>query len=315
MKKARLFMVSLLLLTFLVSLPSFATSSKIMVAGDKALHIIDSDSFKVLKTVPLGSPATGIGVLPEGTTAYISHSNGLVSVFDTVKGKFIRKLKVGESCADVVSSYTGKYIIVTDINAKNKVALIDTATEKSKGIAVVGAKPDKAAFSLDDSLVFVINTASRSVSVLDVNKRAVRGSIPVGSNPVDIAVSPDNTIAVIPCFSSDNAYIIKIKDLKALGMIEGLAKPCGIAFDPMGKNIFISNYGRKSIQTFKANNFKALKEVILPQNPCQLLMSGDGNKLFVVLNGGRLLSLDVNKFKVHGLLELKDKINALILAK
>jgi YVTN family beta-propeller protein len=315
MKRKTLLMVSLIMIALWVCLPAFAAGSKILVAGDKALHIIDLSSFKVLKTLPLGSPATGVCVLPEGTTAYISHNNGLVSVFDMNKEKFVRKLKVGNSCADVVCSYTGKDILVTDINARNKVAFVDTTNEVSKGVAVVGANPRKAAFSLDDSYAFVNNSGSRSVSVLDMTKRAVLGNIPLGSNPIDIAICPDNSIAVIPCFGSNNAYIIKIRGLKALGMIEGLSKPSGVTFDPMGKYIYISNYGRKSIQIFKAQNFKAMQEIFLSQSPSQLLMSNDGNKLFVVMERGKLLSLNVDKFKVHGLLELKDKINALTLVK
>jgi DNA-binding beta-propeller fold protein YncE len=315
MRKIRILVVSLMLLAFLVSLPAFAAGSRIMVAGDRTIHVIDLKSFKVISTIPLGYPASAIGVLPEGTTAYVAHNNGLVSVLDTERGKFTKQLKVGTNCAYVVSTYRGNEILVTNIDGKNEVALIDTMTDKSKGVIDVGVTPKKAALTMDDSLAFINNTSSRSVSVLRLSDHKVLGEIPVGSNPRDIAVCPDNSIVVVPCFGSNNAYILQVKGLKALGMIEGLDKPCGVAFDPLGKYIYIANYGRKSIQIFKANNFKALKEIGLGQNPCQILMSNDGNKLFVALEGGKLLSLDINKYKVQGFLDLKDKINDLVIVK
>jgi len=137
------------------------------------------------------------------------------------------------------------------------VSVIDTAAWSVVATVPVGTFPVRAAFSVDDSLLFVTNTTDGTVSVMEVAgaASAVVDSIAVGTQPFEMAVHP------------------------------------------AGSSLYVANYGGKSIAVVDLATNLVAATIPLPQTggggePMGLAVSADGGLLYVACNGADIHLVD-----------------------
>jgi len=155
------------------------------------IKVIDTATDTVTATLPLRAAPAEIAFSPDGSTAYVTTSAGLVTystATDRVTG-FVRGL--GDPHGIVVSP-DGSTLYVTS-TLGNQVDAISTKTDRVTGTIAVGDLPWGLALSSDGSTLYVANPDSDSVSVISTSSDTVTDTIPLTGGPDTLALTPDGS--------------------------------------------------------------------------------------------------------------------------
>lgn len=140
--------------------------------------------------------------------------------------------------------------LVTCNSFDNNISLVDTASWTEVARVPVGAFPVRAAFSSDDSMVYVSNAYAGTVSVVDNSGAvsAVTDTFSVGSNPFELTVAPDGSKLFVGDVSAAGEAQIDIIDLRSPVPIVTNTIPLqdvlmGLHVDPAGRRLYAAAGG------------------------------------------------------------------------
>src|SRR2546422_84433 len=123
--------------------------------NDNTVSVIDTDTNRVMATVPVGSFPNGVAGTPDGARVYVANQgDGTVSVIDTAR--------------------------------------IDTASNGVETVTV-GGGPVGVAVTPDGAHVYVGNFSGSTVSVIDTATNGVIKTVTVGQSPEGVAGTPPGT--------------------------------------------------------------------------------------------------------------------------
>ncbi len=142
------------------------------VSGD--LTVIDSASYKVITTVPLGKRPRGIHASPDRQTVYIA-----------VSGSPIAGPGVDEST------------LPPPDRSADGIAVFDVKQNKVVRIIHAGADPENFDVSKDGTQIYVSNEDTAEVSIVDVASGTVVKSFKMGEQPEGVKVTPDGKLVYV----------------------------------------------------------------------------------------------------------------------
>jgi YVTN family beta-propeller protein len=170
------------------------------VSGD--MTVIDSATYNVIATVPLGKRPRGIHASPDRKTIYVALSGSPIAgpgvdestlpppdksadgigVFDVAQNKVVRVIKGGSDPEnfDVSKDGTQLYISNEDDSAVSVVDIASGAVVKS---AKVGGQPEGVKVTPDGKLVYVTSEETGTISVLDPVAGKILKTFKVGHRP------------------------------------------------------------------------------------------------------------------------------------
>ena len=135
---------------------------------DNTVSVIDTDSNKVVATIPVGDNPSGVATTADGTHAYVTNSDfGNVSVIDTASNTVVDTIPVGGGFPTGVATTPD------------------------------GIHPPEGGDRRHQPLAYVTNQVDDIVSVIDTASNTVVATIPVGDNPNGVAFTPDGTRAYV----------------------------------------------------------------------------------------------------------------------
>ena len=185
-----------------------ATFGYVVNADDNTVSVIDTDSNKVVATIPVGGFPDAVATTPNGTHAYVTNAfDSTVSVIDTASNQVVATLPVGVAPNGVAitpkrnHSYDDDdhghqpFAYVTN-GADNTVSVVDTASNTVVATIPVGHEPFGVAITSDGTRVYVTNQLDDSVSVIDTSSNTVVDTIsefPEFVFPTGVAITPDGT--------------------------------------------------------------------------------------------------------------------------
>ena len=239
--------------------------------GVQSLQLVDTDTNKVVQTLPFASPESlyiGLAWSPDGKTAYASAAaNSKIRVLSFANGKLGEAepimlptktpegVKVTLFPAGLDVTPDGKKLVVAD-QLGNAVTVADTATGLSRTVAA-GHRPVWVTLSKDGRTAYVSNQGGDSVDVVDVSAPApvVTGQIKVGLHPNKSVLSPDGKTLYVANGDADSVSQI---DLAAAKVARTLSlrpyrnapvgsNPTGLALDGEGKQLFVTNSGNNDV--------------------------------------------------------------------
>lgn len=178
-----------------------------------------------------------IGVAGAAPNAYVTHSDGTISVTDVATNAITNTLSPGLSnpCGIALTS-DGSKAYVTNYG-RGTVTVLDTATGEAIGTTRVGATPYAIAITPDEKKIYVTQESSGTVSVIDTVTNSIIATVTgVGPNPYGIAITPDGKKAYVTDLNSGTAKIVDTSTETVVGTVEGIGPlPRGIAIAPDGK--------------------------------------------------------------------------------
>jgi YVTN family beta-propeller protein len=178
------------------------------VSGD--MTIIDSGTYKVMATVPLGKRPRGIHASPDHKTIYIAlsgspiggpgvdestlppadHKYDGIGIFDVAQNKLVKVIPAGNDPENFDVSKDGKQIYVSNED-DSAVSIIDVDAGKVIASLKMGAQPEGVQVTPNGKQVYVTSEEDGSISVLDPAAQKIVATFKVGHRPRNVAFMPD----------------------------------------------------------------------------------------------------------------------------
>lgn len=249
----------------------------------KRLDLFDTQTQKIVRSIPLPDRPTGLACSLNGGTAYVvtGEGEGTLNVLDLKSGKILLEIPVGHGPMEPVISPDGKTLYVCN-RFDNAIGIVDLTQNKQVRSVPVIREPVAEALTPDGHLLFVANhlpdgpataeSVEAAVSVIDTEKGEVIKNIRLmnGSEGLrGICISPDGSHAYVTHLvaryqvpptqlergwaNTDAFSVIRIADLKLLHTVlldnvsQGFANPWGVAVSADGRWLCVDSAGTNEL--------------------------------------------------------------------
>jgi YVTN family beta-propeller protein len=169
---------------------------------NNALYVIDTESKKVISSIPLGGEGYTCILSPDHKTLYATcWGCDKVIAFNTDSQMIPEKIAVGDNPNDMCITKNGQFLFVANAN-DNSVSVIDTRQMKVVETLNSALYPDSpsgsttngVALSFDEKTLYVANADNNCLAVFDVSvpgSSKGKGFIPAGWYPSGVRVAKD----------------------------------------------------------------------------------------------------------------------------
>ena len=233
--------------------------SKVYVAlgDDDAIGVVDTQTMKLVKTIPAGSDPEAFDIHPNGRIYLSNEDAGKASVLNPETGKIEAEIEVGIEPEGVAVTPDGKKVMVTS-ESTNMVHVISVPEHEIVANILVGARPREVAFSEDGRYGYVTCEVGGEVVKFDVETN-------------------------------------KIVQRKKLRREIRLVKPKGIRRGPDGR-FWVATGRGDSVAVLNADTLALEKQIPVGRRVWGMAFSGDGKQLYVTNSlDGTLSLIDVAK--------------------
>src|SRR5229473_2812131 len=195
-----------------------------------SVSVIDTATYSVVATIPVGQYPAGVAITPNGAFAYVANFNSNnVSVINTATNSVTATVTVGTNPLGVAIAPNGAFAYVTNWTS-NSISVISTATNTVAATVAVGSPAWGVAITPNGAFAYVTNACDSTVSVINTATNAVVATVGVGGQPENVAITPDGFFAYTSNFMMGNLSVI---DTATNGVVDTVqaagTQPLGIA--------------------------------------------------------------------------------------
>ena len=255
--------------------------------------VVDIESGRVVRKIPVGVEPFGIAFSPDGSYAYVANAkSSTVSVIHTRRGLVTQEIRVsGKLPVWLAVSQDGSYIYVTN-EGTHDVSVLAVASSAEVHRIKVGHGPAGIVVSPDGRFAYVANEGSQNVSLIDLQREVELRKIQVGSVPQGVAISAAGDRVYVANFGSDSVSIIDTTRNELISEIslragqtstEALG-PVGIAISADSKRIYTGNFKGGSVSVIDTLSRQVIRHI--PVSPETLGVAVDLNKPGVYVASG-----------------------------
>jgi YVTN family beta-propeller protein len=170
---------------------------------NNALYIIDLQTKKIIKQLPLGAEGFTCVLSPDKKELYISLWGGdKLLVLNTQAQTLVDSVMVGDNPNDICLTKSGQYLFVANAN-DNSVSVIDIKKRKLLETlntslytdAPSGSTSNGLALSADEKTLYIANADNNCLAVFDLSNPGFshsKGFIPTGWYPTSVKVTGNN---------------------------------------------------------------------------------------------------------------------------
>ncbi|HKB11168.1 MAG TPA: cytochrome D1 domain-containing protein [Vicinamibacterales bacterium] len=245
--------------------------------ADSTLDVVDVQTLKVVKKVPLSGHPNNLAVGRDGKKVYVGiiQAPGGVDVIDTTAMKNVKTLQTRGSIHNAYVTPDGKFVVAGSIAGKT-INVFDAQTDQTAWVLEMdlGVRPMAFSANPDGSTkwIFVQLSGFNGFAVVDfaTQKEIQRiknpdlppgkSTVPAGSDPSHgMAVTADQKTLVVCSRLNNYLYAYSLPDLKPLGGAElGGKGAAWVTLTPDGKMAYVANPVTNDVSVI---DVKALKEV------------------------------------------------------
>jgi YVTN family beta-propeller protein len=271
------------------------------ISGD--LSVIDSTTFEVIATVPLGKRPRGIHASPDGKTIYVAlsgsppappgvdestlpppdHNADGIGVVDVATNKLMRMLKAGSDPENFDVSLDGKTIYVSNEDASG-VSFVDVASGELTKTIKTGEEPEGVKVDLDGKRVFSTNEEDGTVSVIDTAAGKLLKTFKVGRRPRNIVFTPDGQHAYVNAENDGAIVLFDPVNYKAIQPIKlgtpGEIKPMFLLLSPDASKLYVSTGRGHKVFIVDTTTNAPTGSFEVGQRPWGMAFSPDAKLLF-----------------------------------
>jgi YVTN family beta-propeller protein len=251
--------------------------------GDSTVSAIDTETGKVVATIPVATGPHGMAITPDGRTVYVSgDGSSAVSVIDTASDAVTKTVEVGKTPNGISLTVDGKLLLVT-VYGDNKIVFIDTAIQAIVGEAQV-AKPHTVSLAPGGKLAYVTSQepGKFSLAVLDLATRAITKTIPLEKTPRDGEFGDGKSFY----FTQAGVAAVQVLDPatdKVVGEIPTGMSPHSIYI--AGGTGYIVVQGPSELALFDPQTSKVTRSITVGKQPHWAVVSDDGKTAYVTNEG------------------------------
>jgi YVTN family beta-propeller protein len=193
-----------------------AAGATLFVTNTKAdsVSIIDTDTFEVVGTIPLGpGKPNRIVFHPDGRTAWVVYDKSRdLGVIDAESRKLVKRVRIGGNPYNLAFTSDGRHLLVLDWasdKSTDEVIFYDLQAEKIDGHVEVSTWPAHAILSRDGKLLYVSGETAGDVTVIDIAQRTVVARVVHGGgDAMGLALTADGK--TLYAAAGENKAILKI---------------------------------------------------------------------------------------------------------
>ena len=216
---------------------------------DSAVAVLDTDTDRVVGTIPVPPGPHGLVVTPDGRKVYVSSDGAsTVSVIDTATDRVIGSIEVGATPHGVAISRDGGKVVVSGFGV-NQALVIDTATDLVVGRIAV-PQPHNAAVSPDGRVAWVGSQAQGAAALVavDLDKQSVIATVPVDRTPRALDWSPDGARVYVTEAGIAAVQVLDPTARRIVGQIPVGASPHFTPFTMDGRMALVVAQGPGELQ-------------------------------------------------------------------
>ncbi len=231
------------------------------VSGD--MTVIDSATYRVIATVPLGKRPRGIHASPDRKTIYVALSGSPIAgpdvdestlpppdksadgigVFDVAQNKIVKMIKAGSDPENFDISKDGSQLFISNED-DSAVSIVDVASGTVAKTLKLGAQPEGVKVTPDGKLVYITSEETGTISVLDPTEGKILKTFKVGHRPRSVAFLPDGSRAYVNAENDGTVVVVdavKEKMLQAISLGKpGQIKPMAVLLSPDNSKLYAS---------------------------------------------------------------------------
>jgi YVTN family beta-propeller protein len=271
------------------------------VSGD--LTVLDSATYRVIATVPLGKRPRGIHASPDRKTIYVALSGSPIAgpdvdestlpppdksadgigVFDVAQNKVVRILKGGSDPENFDISKDGTQLFISNED-EEAVSVVDVASGTVVKSVKVGAQPEGVRVTPDGKLVWVTSEETGTISVLDPVAGKIFKTFKVGHRPRSVAFLPDGSKAYVNAENDGTVVLVdavKEKIIQAISLGKpGVIKPMAVLLALDATKLYVSTGRGHKVFTIDTATNTVTGSVEVGPRPWGIALSPDGKTLY-----------------------------------
>ncbi len=278
--------------SLMLSTAPAAFADKIFVSNerDNTVTVIDSDTLKVIKSIPTGRRPRGLALTPDNKELVVCiGDDNRLDVIDTDKLEVTKSFAApGPDPEPLAINHKGYRIYVANED-DSLVTVMDRTTGQAITEIPVGVEPEGMAVSPDDSLVVNTSEQTSMAHFIDAKTNTVLANVLVDTRPreatftkyakeVWVSAEVGGTVAIIDTKTFETK---KKLSFDVPGVRPELMQPIGIRFTLDGKTAFVALGPSNRVAVVDAATHEIKSYILVGQRPWHLALKPDGTKLYV----------------------------------
>jgi YVTN family beta-propeller protein len=207
-----------------------------------SVSVIDTATYKVVATIPVGQYPAGVAITPNGAFAYVANFNSnSVSVIDTSTNTVAATVPVGINPLGVAVTPNGAFAYVTDYTSAD-ISVISTSTNTVVATVAMGNPNWGVAITPNGTFAYVTNPRSNKVSVINTATNTVVATVTVGCGPEGVAITPSGAFAYVTNACDSTVSVINTATNAVVATVAVGSQPENVAITPDGTLAYTSNF-------------------------------------------------------------------------
>ncbi len=206
-----------------------------------SVSVIDTATYSVVATIPVGQYPAGVAITPNGAFAYVANYNSnSVSVIDTVTNTVTATVTVGTGPWGIAITPNGALAYITNYTSAS-VSVISTATNTVLATVALGSPGWGVAITPNGAFAYATTPGTNKVSVINTATNAVVATVTVGCGPTSLAITPNGAFAYVTNSCDSTVSVINTATNTVLATVAVGSQPQNIAITPDGLFAYTSN--------------------------------------------------------------------------
>jgi len=200
----------------------------------EAVAVVDTDTFKVIKSVPAGRAPVRIALQPDETYLWVGNdsqedSDSGVTVLDRETLRVVAHIPTGKGHHEIAFSDDNRYAFVSNRSA-GTVSLIDIPRLTKLQDVPTGPVPIALAYSFLSRALYVADGESGAIAVIDGQRHEVVARVQTQPGLGPLRVTPDGRWAMVVNTQQQAVYVIDTATNQLAHTIAVAERPYQLAF-------------------------------------------------------------------------------------
>ena len=266
--------------------PAAAATLYITNTKSDSISIIDTNTFEVTGTIPLGKGKPNrVAFHPDGKTAWVvydkTHDLGVV---DAEAGRLLRRVQIGGNPYNLTFSPDGRYLYVLDWSSdtsNDEIIIYDLKTEKVDGRIEVSTWPAHGIFTRDGKTFFVSGETAGNCAAIDTTARKIVATVWTGGDAMGLALTPDEKTLYAGAGEAKSIVKVDTATLKAVGTIPvaGIVHETTLTLD--GQFLYVTLRKANRVVVVSTADDKVVATIPQPGYPDLVVMEPTGRYALV----------------------------------